>query len=147
MRHRFSIYVLFGMLLALSAQASSHLEIEVIDPWIREAPPGVRVLGGYLTIQNHGTKDRTIVSASSPRFQAVEIHRTEMQDGNARMVREEPLHVLAGETVRFEPGGLHLMLMMPTEGISLGDTIELSFELEQGGALQFLAVVRKEVHQ
>ncbi len=49
-------------------------------------------------------------TASSEAADVIEIHRT-TRDGNvARMRRVEEVVIAPAETVRFEPGGLHLML-------------------------------------
>jgi periplasmic copper chaperone A len=61
-------------------------------------------------------------------------------DGVARMRHQETVDGAAGEVVRFEPGGLHLMLMQPVGDPSSG-AIELSLLLEDGERLEFLAPV------
>ena len=63
-----------------------------------------------MQIANPGPKI-IIVGASSPQFEMVEIHRTEIVDGMARMIPQDRLPVPAGGSVTLEPGGLHLMLI------------------------------------
>jgi len=48
------------------------------------------VLAGYLTLHNPGDRAVTVVGAESPDFERVEIHRTELRDGVARMRPGDP---------------------------------------------------------
>jgi periplasmic copper chaperone A len=43
--------------------------------------------------------------------------------------------------VSFEPGGLHLMLMQPVDGMPSSGPVEISLVLEDGARLEFLASV------
>ena len=61
-------------------------------------------------MQNRTASAFTLIGASSASVRAIEIHTTLMDDGVMRMRRLQSVAVPAGETVRFEPGGRHLML-------------------------------------
>lgn len=102
------------------------------DAWIREAPPGMQMMAGYVTIQNNGDKDAVILSAASEAFMDIEMHKTEVTDSTARMIEQENLPIPAGGSLELSPGGYHLMLMMPSTPLKVGDKVKLDFSLEGG---------------
>jgi len=71
----------------------------------------------------------------------VEMHGTITVDGMSRMREHEQLEIPAGETLSFEPGGLHLMLMQATHAIPASGEIPFTLLLEDGRSLQFTASV------
>jgi copper(I)-binding protein len=103
------------------------------DAWIREAPPGMSMMAGYLNIRNNGDKDVAIVSATSDAFMDIEMHKTEITDKTARMIEQERLLIPKGGEMELSPGGFHLMLMMPIEPLKEGDKVDVKFK--QGAGL------------
>lgn len=100
--------------------------------------PGTSVSAGYMGLSNPGDRDLEITRVTSPQFEAVELHRTVLEDGIARMRTEPGIIVAAGAAVRLEPGGLHLMLLEPrgaTDRVTLefwsGDVLLLTVEAPQ----------------
>lgn len=113
----------------------------VSDAWVRRVPPAARMTAAYLRIRNPGPDPVVIIGADSPLFGAVEMHGTVTVDGMSRMRQHERLEVPAGETLSFEPGGLHLMLMQATHAIPSSGEIPFTLLLEDGRSLQFTASV------
>jgi copper(I)-binding protein len=68
---------------------------------------------GYLDISNRSGADIRITRVSSPEYETVEMHETVVEDDIARMRRIPVVEIENGETVVFERGGKHLMLMKP----------------------------------
>lgn len=107
-------------------------ELMIEDARVREPAPGTDKTAGYFTLHNHSGAAVVITGASSPDARAVEMHVTESEGGMTRMRRIRQLEVDAGETVRFEPGGRHLMLF----GVgALDDGIEISLQRSDGAAV------------
>lgn len=79
---------------------------------------------GYLEISNRSGSDIRITRVTSPDYESVEMHETIVEDGVARMREIPVLEIAAGETVVFERGGKHLMLMKP---VGTSGTITLNF--------------------
>lgn len=100
------------------------------DVRITAPRPGTSMSAGYLSLSNPGGGDVEITRVTSPQFEAVELHRTVLEDGIARMRAEPAIVVAAGATVRFAPGGLHLMLMRPR-----GDARRATLEFWSGETL------------
>jgi copper(I)-binding protein len=101
--------LLIGLLLMTSA-CSPAPEIAIENARVRALIPGQDKTVAYMDVQNRTAGAVTLVGASSASVRAMEIHTTRMDDGVMRMRRLKTVEVPAGETVRFEPGGRHLML-------------------------------------
>jgi copper(I)-binding protein len=122
----------------------AHAEVQVEDAWVREAPPGARMLAAYLTVKNSGTEDRMLVEVQSPAFSHVMLHKSEVVDGVARMTHLDEIVIPARGSVHFEPGGLHLMMPAPEPRLSAGDRVPLVLIFADGNRLEVQAEVRKE---
>lgn len=117
-------------------------DVTVQDAWIAEPPPGAPAAAGYLTLVNPGEAPRALVAAASPACERVELHRTRVVDGVARMRPLERLEVPPGGSARLEPGGAHLMLMRP-QGLKVGQTVLLELRFADGERLEVQAPVRR----
>jgi periplasmic copper chaperone A len=86
-----------------------------------------------VTINNDGDGDDELLGGETPAALAVELHRTVIEDGQASMVQLDGLEVPAGGSVRFQPGDLHLMLVVPDETVVPGGTFELTLRFDRSG--------------
>ena len=120
------------LILALLFPASAFAELEFSDAWIKNLPPTIPVRAGYMTMHNPGPGTLGVVAIRSEAFASVEIHRSFMQDGMMRMEPVDKLEIGPDASVKLEPGGLHLMMMMPQEPTSPGDEIVIFVELDDG---------------
>lgn len=122
MKHWFA---LFALLITIPGLTQAADDIAVHDAWIPAAPPGATVLAAYLTIDNHTATAQTLSGASSPQFESIEMHRTEIKNGVASMSAEPRIAIPAHGTLRFAPNGYHLMLIGPRRALHAGDHVEL----------------------
>lgn len=134
--------LIFLLTLIGSATAAAG-ELTVVDAWVREAPPGATVLAGFLVIQNHSPQDRELVAAESTDFGRVELHRTVVEGGVARMLPQQSMPVPAGGQLDLEPGGYHLMLMQPKRPLAEGDSVNLTLRFDDGSTQAVSMRVRK----
>jgi periplasmic copper chaperone A len=88
-----------------------------------------------LTVTNRGDGDDRLLGAETPAALDVEVHLTEIEDGRATMAVLGEVAIPAGETVRFRPGGLHLMLVVPDETVAEGGTFELTLRFDRSGEI------------
>jgi periplasmic copper chaperone A len=88
-----------------------------------------------LTVTNRGDGDDRLLGAETPAALDVEVHLTEIEDGRATMAVLDEVAIPAGETVRFRPGGLHLMLVVPDETVAEGGTFELTLRFDRSGEI------------
>ena len=85
-----------------------------------------------VTIENRGDGADRLVAAETDVALAVEIHRTVIEDdGRAFMRLLDDVVIGPGETVRFRPGGLHLMVVVPDERVRVGGTFEVILRFER----------------
>lgn len=108
---------------------------EVTDGWLRLPPVEMPMLAGFGRIRNACDAPVTIVGASSPSFGDVSVHETSIVEGVSRMRAVPALRIDAGDDATLKPGGLHLMLMQPRGVLTPGDSVQVEFQLENGGVL------------
>ena len=96
--------VIATMALAGTAHAQG---ITVDQAWARATSPSQTVGGVFLTITDKGTPD-TLVSASSPIADMLELHETVADNGVMKMRPIAGLPVAAGQSVVLKPGSYHL---------------------------------------
>ena len=132
--------ILIASRMAALATAAAPPALSAQDAWVR-ATPGVDVAAAYLTLHNGGTQPVVVSGVSSPAAGAAMIHETTLVNGQATMRAQEPLRIAPGETVRFAPGGLHIMLMLKRP-LAPGDEVPLVLQLEGGASLEVTARVR-----
>ena len=137
------LVILLCVLTSVST-ARAEIDLAVSNAWIREAPPGATVLAGYLKITNRGTTHATITGVSADDFSSVEVHRTVMEDGMARMLPVETIEIPAFGRLVLEPGGLHLMLIEPKRPLSEGDTVVLEMQPIDGPCITITVPVIRQ---
>ena len=111
------------------------------NAWVR-ATPGADLAAAYLTLRNVSPNAVTVTGVESPIAGHAMIHETTVQGGQSRMRPHEQLVVAPGMTVKFEPGGLHVMLHDLKQPLTVGQTVPLVITLAGGGTLQVTATVR-----
>lgn len=119
-----------AVLLAALSASSVAQPLEVSDGWVRQGPPTAKVLAAYMTLNNPGAQAIVISGASSPQFGSVEIHRTEIVDGVARMIPQEQLKIPPGGHVTLQPGGLHFMLIDARQPLPAGGKVRIDLRLD-----------------
>lgn len=135
---------LLGVLIVLVSpptMAEAPPAVTATGAYARAAPPGQPTGAVYLTLTNHSARSRTLVAATSPDAQVVELHSHVHEDGMMRMRRVERIEIPAGGSVSFEPGGLHLMLIGLKGDLAPGDEVGLILDFDDGSKLQVPAPV------
>jgi copper(I)-binding protein len=105
--------LLSAIAILLTACSAERAPLVATDITVKRPMPGMQMSAGYLTFANNSTQAITLTHVTRPQFATVELHESVVEDGIARMYPLADLTVLAGTTVKFEPGGKHLMLMRP----------------------------------
>lgn len=118
----------------VSSTAVWPADLKVSDAWMR-ALPGEAPGGGYFLLLNRGKQPVVLVGASSAAFGHVMMHRTAQERGVSRMLPVETVEVPAEGRVVFAPGGYHLMLILPTRKIAVGERIPVTLEFAGGEKL------------
>lgn len=94
----------------------------------------------YFTIENTGTGADRLVAARADVGDTM-LHETREEDGLMTMHHVEAVDVGPGETVSFQPGGLHVMIH-DVEPLAEGDRVDVELDFEQAGTIEVEAIVR-----
>ena len=119
-------------LFALSAHADDRLSIDNPHsfPLLRSGGAGAI----YLTIHNHSDTPLTLISASTPVAQRVELHTHTMEGGVMQMGRIDSVTIDPASAQAFEAGGLHLMVFGITQSLKAGEHFPLTLTFDDGTA-------------
>jgi len=130
--------------LFLTNIAYSSESITIEKAWSPEAPPVVKVMAGYMKINNLSNKDIKIKSLKSKLFKRVEIHLTKMENGMMHMVKQENLTIKAKSYVELKPGELHMMLIGKLKAINAGSSIPLILSFDNGESININLTVKTD---
>ena len=143
MRSRQPVLVCLLMTLTFMVTASEDAGLSVHDPWIREAPPGVTVMAGYMVLRNNTSRSQILVAANSSNFESLTIHRTTVKGGMAGMVHTLKIEFSPDASLAFAPGGYHLMLTNSKRTLRAGDRVDITLEFRSGLRLPVTFEVRR----
>lgn len=124
-----------GLLAAtvLSSAAAAADSVTVSEPWARASAGMARAGGAFMTLTNEGSEPDALVSAAADVSEVVELH-THIRDGDVMKMREvEKIELAPGETVKLQPGGLHVMLIGLKAPLKEGESFPLTLTFEKAG--------------
>ena len=103
--------------------------LRVSDARIRMPAGGQDKTAAYFTLENRQASTFVLTGAQSNQARAIEIHIIEREGDMVRMRRRQQIVVAPGETMTFQPGGLHLMIFglhTPGELDTPGNAFEIT---------------------
>lgn len=110
-------------------------DLTIEHPWSRATVAGMVNGAGYFVIENKGSQDDVLLSATTDIAKTTELH-THIQDGEVMRMRQvENVAIPAGEKVSFEPGGLHVMMMGLEQPLVQGESFPLILQFEKSGSV------------
>jgi len=128
--------LLFALLLGITMVAQAGPPpAAVSDARIRWLP-GELPMAGYFSITSHASGPSKLVGATSPDFGHVMLHRSVHKGGMARMVHVDGVDLAPGQTVTFEPGSYHLMLMHRQKPLQPGEKVPVILRFGDGETLE-----------
>jgi hypothetical protein len=132
---------LFALVLLVAATGAAQADsgVMVSDAWIRALPPSVPS-GGYFTLHNGTAKPVTLTTAQSPACGMLMLHKSNSMTGMSSMDDVSEVIVPAGGTVKFAPGGYHLMCTEATA--KPGQKIPVTLNFRGGAKLTATFAVR-----
>ncbi len=126
-----------------SSSSGGSGSLTVTDAWARTSMSMGTASAAYLTITNGTDRDDALTGVSTPAAASPEIHETSATgSGMLGMHPVDRIAIPAGQTVRLEPGGYHIMLIGLTGELKAGATIELTLTFEKAGEVKVTAEVR-----
>ena len=107
--------------------------ITIDKAWARATPKGAEVGAGYFAVHNNGeTPDR--LKGGSADFARVEIHEMKTENGVMTMPElKNGLDIPAHGTVRFSPGGYHVMFAHLAKPLVKGERVKATLSFERAG--------------
>jgi periplasmic copper chaperone A len=117
-------------------------QIDVTDAYIRAVPPVVKTSAAFMELTNRGEHEFFLVDVDTPLAAEVELHMHIDDDGIMRMRRIPHMHLPPDQTVRLQPGGLHIMLFDLQEATEVGATVPLTLVFGDGSRKEVEAEVR-----
>jgi periplasmic copper chaperone A len=122
-----TILAFIALALAVPA-AQAYTTVSILQPWARATKAGQKVSAAYMEVE---TSESVIVTkVESPVAKAVEVHQMAQDKGVMKMRKVERFEFPAGVPVKFEPGGVHLMLIGLKKPLKKGDSVLIKFTLE-----------------
>ena len=107
-----------------TAAVAPNQPVQVKDAWVRAMVAGQQSTGAYLTVT---AKTATrLVGITSAVAGVAEVHEMKMEGDIMRMRAVPVLELPAGKSVRFKPGGHHVMLMDLEQPLRQGGTVPLT---------------------
>lgn len=126
----YCLRILLGAALVCST-ATAMADVVGSAGWSRATVPGAKEAVGYLVLTNQGDEERSLLKITSTVSDRVTIHRSSVDSqGIARMWPVAKLALQPGETVTFQPNGLHVMFTELTKGFKAGDKVPLTFQFD-----------------
>ncbi len=132
--------LLFSIPFASTGMAAT-AQVTVTDAWMRALPSSIPS-GGYFNLHNDGPRQITLIGARSPGCGMLMLHKSENTGGLARMEDVGSVDVPAGGTVKFAPGGYHLMCMEAKPAIKPGATIPVTLLFKDNSSIEATFAVR-----
>jgi copper(I)-binding protein len=133
--------------LALLLAACGPNTLEAKDAWARPTAMG-GTAAVYMDLRNGTTEDLVLTGASSEVARVIEMHHSMAMDEMEGMIANEPdtdvmtmmpvaeLSLGAGETIVFEPGGYHLMLIDLQQELVEGEMFIVTLHFSNSPDLQ-----------
>lgn len=130
---RVAVLLPIGLLLAACGR-DDHPSLIATEMTAYAAMPGQPAGVAYFSLANATGSAITLRRVTSPEYGRVEMHTTLIDDGVARMMALDSLTIAGNSGIAFAPGGPHLMLLEPVNGLDIGDVVTLQFHFDQGEA-------------
>ncbi|MDE2181597.1 MAG: copper chaperone PCu(A)C [Alphaproteobacteria bacterium] len=111
------------------------------DAWFRSLPAGLPA-GGYFTLHNVGHSTLTLTGATSSACGMIMLHKSSDKEGMSSMEEVSQVNVAPGATLKFAPGGYHLMCMDPKPSLKPGKSVDVSLLFADGTKLEVAFTVR-----
>ena len=121
-----------GVLMGLSLSSLADEMLHWRDAWVRSLPPGTAVTAAYGSLMNHGSDTVTIVNITSTTGTEAQMHDVIADGDQRKMMQLKSVDIAPGESLAFEPGGRHIMLLGITDAPEEGSDLALCALIAKG---------------
>jgi hypothetical protein len=137
--NRIHLAAIAALALVLCAPEAHAANASISNAWFRSLPAGVPA-AGYFELRNNGDKTLSLTGAASPACGMLMLHKSENMGGMDEMSAVDRIAVKPHATLRFAPGGYHLMCMQPA--LKIGTQVSVTLDFADGSKLAASFVVR-----
>ena len=117
--------------------------LNVRHAWTRQSPMMDLAGAAYLVIHNNSDVDDSLIGASSPVAEVVEVHLRSMDDeGLMSMQQVQEVPIPAHGDAVLKPGSYHIMLINLVEPLTEGTEVEISLEFATAEPQTIIAPVQ-----
>ncbi len=117
---------------------SLHIGHPFARPTVAQQPAGA----AYLSIENRGKADDSLVRVSSPVAREVQIHSMSMEGDVMRMREVLRLDLKPASVINMKPGdGYHIMLIGLKRPLKVGDKFPMTLVFEKAGEVEVSVAV------
>jgi copper(I)-binding protein len=141
--HAFTVLICL-LLAGLSSASHAGEMLHWKDAWVRSMPPGAQVSAAYGMLMNHGDQTVTLSAVSSAMSANAEMHEVIADGDQRRMAELESIDIAPHQTLIFEPGGRHIMLLDVAAPPVEGETVEICAVSATGTRACTAALVRRQ---
>jgi len=112
------------------------------DAWVKSAESGMSAAFGE--IENEGTEEVTVVSATTEASSMLELHETLENEAGEMVMRQIDggFVIPAGASLSLAPGGNHIMLMDLTAPLKAGEEVTFTLTFSDDSTFAFTAPVK-----
>jgi copper(I)-binding protein len=138
----FSAAFIAGFALNMVTQAFADADgLSLSGGWMRIIVAS-RPAAGYFTLKNDSSAERKLIGASSPGCGMMMLHRSKTENGVDKMMPVKAVVVPPHASVRFAPGGYHIMCMHPKAVMKPGKSVPVTLTFGNGSTLSAAFTVR-----
>jgi len=129
------------LIAGFSSQAAA-TELMVDGAWARLTPPVADNTAAYMQLTNHAGEPVKITKVTTDVARMADLHGMRMDDGRMQMYPLGAVTIKAGETMTFEPGSNHLMLMGLARPLKKDEVITITLHFGDGSSQAIKVPVR-----
>jgi len=125
------IFAMAALSASATAQAGAPQGVSLSQQWFRFITPTIPA-AGYFTLSNSAAAPEMLVGANSPDCASLMLHQSVTKNGVEQMIMVPKVAVPAHGTLRFAPGGYHLMCMSPAAALRPGQSVPVTLRFAGG---------------
>lgn len=129
------------MAAAVAVAGCEQAQLGVEEAWVRLPAVSSRPGAAYFTVKG-GAEATSLLGISSPAAVRTELHEMKHEGGMMTMTPIKDVAIPARGTVKFEPGGKHVMLYDLSPEIRAGGKIPLRLAFANGKTIEIEAELR-----
>jgi periplasmic copper chaperone A len=122
-------------------------DLRVSHAWTYEVAAMAHAVDVYLTIDNEGEAPDRLIAASVDFADEVEIQAPVVEDGVLKTTTVQAVEIAPGQTLTFQPGGIHLVLQSVQRSFEHGQHFDLVLTFEQAGTVEVEVEIEEPDHK